>query len=106
MKSKAVMSVLVAGLFTSSAFADHNSKWGEGWANMPNDIHNTRLDTRDGDNTVFTDFVKYGNGADSVNRFAETDSFTRAMGVNTRSTSLRGGSISRGSVSASRGGRR
>jgi len=52
--------------------ADHNSKWGEGWANMPNDIHNTRIDTR-GDNDAFRDFVRYGNGADSVNRFEPGD---------------------------------
>lgn len=51
------------------ASADHNSKWGDGWANMPNDIHNTRVDTR-GDNTAFRDFVSKGNGADSVNRYA------------------------------------
>ena len=106
MKMKAAVSVLAAGLFVSSAYADHNSKWGEGWANMPNDVHNTRIDTKDGDNAVFTDFVKYGNGADSVNRFAETDSFTRSMGVTTRSSTMRGGSISRGSASVSRGGRR
>jgi len=57
-------------LFSAQSVADHNSKNGEGWANMPNDIHNTRIDTREsGDNEAFRDFVKQGNGADSVNRF-------------------------------------
>ena len=56
-------------LLPLAASADHNSRWGEGWANMPNDIHNTRADTR-GDNTAFRDFVSKGNGADSVNRYA------------------------------------
>ena len=57
-------------LFSTQAFADHNSKNGEGWANMPNDIHNTRIETRQsGDQDAFKDFVKYGNGADSVNRY-------------------------------------
>ena len=56
-----------------SAFADHNSPFGEGWARMPNDIHNTRVDTL-GDNTIFRDFVRYGNGSDSVNRYlADSD---------------------------------
>ncbi len=58
-----------AALLTSTAAtADHNSRWGAGWARMPNDIHNTRIDTR-GDNTAFRDFVRRGNGAESVNRF-------------------------------------
>ena len=55
-------------------FADHNSPNEEGWANMPNDIHNTRIDTNEsGDNEAFRDFVQYGDGADSVNRFADDD---------------------------------
>jgi hypothetical protein len=58
----------------SPAFADHNSPNEEGWANMPNDIHNTRVDTLEsGDNEAFRDFVKYGEGADSVNRFASDE---------------------------------
>jgi len=60
-------------LLPAVALADHNSRWGEGWAQMPNDIHNTRIDTR-GDNTAFRDFVRQGNGADSENRFATSDS--------------------------------
>ena len=58
----------------SPAFADHNSPNEEGWANMPNDIHNTRIDTKEsGDNEAFRDFVQYGVGADSVNRFASDE---------------------------------
>jgi len=62
---------LLAAAVSAPALADHNSKWGEGWANMPNDVHNTRIDTR-GDDEAFRDFVKYGNGAESENRF-DTD---------------------------------
>ena len=58
------------------AFADHNSPFGAGWANMPNDIHNTRIDTL-GDNTTFRDFVRYGNGSDSVNRYLTDSDSTR-----------------------------
>jgi len=69
--------LLAAGItLGQAALADHNSIWGEGWANMPNDIHNTRIDTL-GDRDTFRDFVRYGAGADSVNRFT-TDS--RSMG--------------------------
>ena len=66
------LSLLLAA-FVSTAQADHNSKWGEGWANMPNDVHNMRIDTLDGDNDDFIDFVSNGAGADSVNRFADDD---------------------------------
>jgi len=68
---------LTAVLISGTAFADHNSKWGEGWAKMPNDIHNTRIETR-GDNTTFRDFVRYGNGATSDNRFSATESNVRS----------------------------
>lgn len=58
----------------SPAIADHNSKQGEGWANMPNDIHNTRVETLESnDNEAFRDFVKYGEGSESVNRFDSDD---------------------------------
>lgn len=74
--------LLVSGLLLSnSVYADHNSVWGEGWANMPNDIHNTRIDTMDSDSSEFTDFVRYGAGADSVNRFDTDD----ASSANSRS---------------------
>ena len=74
---------LAVGVASAIAFgavpvmADHNSKNGEGWANMPNDIHNTRIETKEADdNEAFRDFVKYGEGADSVNRFATEDAST------------------------------
>lgn len=68
--------LIAAGLLLAhTAMADHNSPWGAGWARMPNDIHNTRIDTL-GDRDTFRDFVRYGNGADSVNRFS-TDSTRR-----------------------------
>ena len=58
----------------SSALADHNSKNGEGWANMPNDIHNTRIETKEADdNEAFREFVKYGDASDSENRFDSDD---------------------------------
>ncbi len=68
MRWKLPATTLLTMALSSAALADHNSKWGAGWANMPNDIHNTRIDTRD-DNDVFRDFVRYGNGAESENRF-------------------------------------
>jgi hypothetical protein len=71
MKIRTLLATCLAGgvLATTSAYADHNSVWGEGWANMPNDIHNTRIETLDVEdgNTIFTDFVREGGGADSVN---------------------------------------
>jgi hypothetical protein len=59
----------------SVATADHNSKNGAGWANMPNDIHNTRVETLEAnDNEAFRDFVKYGEGSESEN--SESDGIT------------------------------
>ena len=52
----------ILAFVSSPALADHNSKWGEGWANMPNDVHNARID-----NTAFRDFVRQGNGAAAAN---------------------------------------
>lgn len=48
-RNPALVLTSAALLFSAQAFADHNSKNGEGWANMPNDIHNTRIETRGGD---------------------------------------------------------
>lgn len=66
------MALAAALLGTSGvSVADHNSKNGEGTANMPNDIHNTRIETlQNGDSERFREFVKYGEGSTSVNRFA------------------------------------
>ena len=44
-----------------AAWADHMSPWGEGWANMPNDTHDTRIDTLD-DNDAFLDYVSDVSG--------------------------------------------
>lgn len=60
--------VVATAAFLTTAQADHMSPWEAGWANMPNDIHNTRLDTR-GETSAFLEFIRYGEGADSVNRF-------------------------------------
>lgn len=93
MKETLASIVLALGIAAvSTVQADHNSPWGEGWANMPNDIHNTRVDTRDEDTEAFIDFVRMGSGADSENVYL-VDS-TDATG---------GGSADRG---GSRGGRR
>jgi hypothetical protein len=69
MKIRTLFAICIASgvLATTSAYADHNSVWGEGWANMPNDIHNTRIETLSGDNSEFIVFVRGGGGADSVN---------------------------------------
>ncbi|MEJ2522545.1 MAG: hypothetical protein P8080_06655 [Gammaproteobacteria bacterium] len=74
LRNTALVLASAALAFSAQAFADHNSKNGEGWANMPNDIHNTRIETRtSGDAAAFKDFVKNGEGADSVNRFDDGD---------------------------------
>ena len=72
-----VAGLLVAGLFSSPAMADHNSPFGEGFANMPNDIHNTRVNTReDDDNEIFVDLVRFGSGASTINRFLTSGTST------------------------------
>lgn len=76
MRKQLLTLAVAAGLFAVAgpAIADHNSANGEGWANMPNDIHNTRIETKQNDdNEAFRDFVKYGEGSTSVNRFATED---------------------------------
>lgn len=95
MSSKFLTAVLVAGsLFSvATAQADHNSIWGAGSANMPNDIHNSAIED---DQDVFMDLVQYGDGADSVNRYDDTSTgtTTRGNGAN-MDTSIRGGSVNR-----------
>jgi len=76
MKDQLIALLAVSSLAGAAgpALADHNSKNGEGWANMPNDIHNTRIETRENDdNEAFRDFVKYGEGSKTVNRFETED---------------------------------
>jgi len=76
MTNRIVTLAVASGLLvvTAPVFADHNSKNGEGWANMPNDIHNMRIETSEADdNEAFKDFVKYGESSTSENRFATDD---------------------------------
>jgi len=101
MKIRTLLATCLAGgvLATTSAYADHNSVWGEGWANMPNDIHNTRIED---DNETFHELVQGGGGADSVNRYAD-DTTTTMGGSRSRMTTTMGGSRT---TTVSRGGRR
>lgn len=96
MKKQSIIALFLgAGLLaTSSAYADHNSVWGAGFANMPNDIHNTRIED---DDDTFLELVQQGGGADSVNRY-DTDTT-----VSTGGSSVGMGA---GSPSVNRGGRR
>lgn len=78
MQKQYIAIAILGATISAPALADHNSKWGEGWAKMPNDIHNTRIDTR-GDNTTFRDFVRQGNGAESINRFSTSNNAVRSQ---------------------------
>jgi len=92
------LSSAIAALAASPAFADHNSPMGAGWANMPNDIHNTRIDTRLAeDDDAFLEFVQYGAGADTVNRFLTTTTSTASGGSSAPSTTGGAGSTDAGS---------
>jgi hypothetical protein len=75
MLNKTLAVLLVTGsLFAATAAqADHNSIWGAGHANMPNDIHNSAIED---DQDVFLDLVQQGGGADSVNRYDDTTTVT------------------------------
>jgi len=107
MNKKSVIAMLIAGgvFATSSVYADHASIWGPGTANMPNDIHNTRLEDT---NEEFLDLVQGGGGADSVNRY--DDGTDTTVGMRTSSGSLSGMSMtsrmSSRTSTMSRGGRR
>ena len=81
MKDQLIALLAVSGLAGAAGpvLADHNSKNGEGWARMPNDIHNTRIETRENDdNEAFREFVKYGEGSTTDNRFEEDDNSRRS----------------------------
>lgn len=75
--SKKLFTTAFASVFLIAAapgVADHNSKNGEGTANMPNDIHNTRVETLEtNDSEAFREFVRYGEGSKTVNRFESED---------------------------------
>lgn len=120
MKIRTLLATCLTGgmLVTSTAFADHNSVWGEGWANMPNDIHNTRIETMDEDNSVFTDLVREGGLVDSTNdatldpdielpgNRATTQTTTGASMAATMSRSAARSSMRQSGGTMSRGGRR
>ena len=71
MRSTLISLTIATGLLAAgTSLADHNSKNGEGTANMPNDIHNTRVETlENNDSEAFREFVQYGEGSKTVNRF-------------------------------------
>ena len=98
-KSLLAMFITTGVISTSVAFADHNSPMGAGTANMPNDIHNTRIED---DNETFQELVQQGGGADSVNRYSDDTTTTMGSSRRTTTTSM-GGSRS---VTVNRGGRR
>ena len=102
MKLKSLLAIFItSSVFASSAaLADHKSPMGAGTANMPNDIHNTRIED---DNETFLELVQGGGGADSVNRYAD-DTTTTMGGSRSRSTTTMGGGSR--SITVSRGGRR
>ena len=90
MTNRIVTLAVASGLLVVAApvIADHNSKNGEGWANMPNNIHNMRIETREAnDNEAFRDFVKYGEGSTSENRFATDDAAAPNQANNKQDTS-------------------
>lgn len=103
MTNKSLAVLLVAGsLFAATAAqADHNSIWGAGHANMPNDIHNSAIED---DQDVFLDLVQQGGGADSVNRYDTDTSVTErgnrpdvsARSVDRTAMIRAGGGMSRG----------
>ena len=78
----------LAALFSVSALADHNSPMGAGWANMPNDIHNIQIED-DLSGSEFSDVVRQGAGADTVNRYLDS---TTTLQSGSGSTASGGGS--------------
>ena len=78
----------LAALFSVSALADHNSPMGSGWSNMPNDIHNIQIED-DLSGSEFSDVVRQGAGADTVNRYLDS---TTTLQSGSGSTASGGGS--------------
>ena len=70
-KSTLAVAALAASLISLPSLADHNSVWGAGFANMPNDIHNTRLEDNLSQDEWRT-FVQKGAGAEVPNRYLDT----------------------------------
>lgn len=92
MYKQSLLAILVTGgmIASSTTYADHNSVWGAGSANMPNDIHNTRIED---DQETFLDLVQKGGGADSVNRY-EDDFETTTSRIGSSNTMPRSLSMS------------
>jgi hypothetical protein len=68
--------VLLGTFAVDPAVADHNSVWGAGTANMPNNIHNTRIELANTGLMTSDEWIAYvskGAGADTVNTYLDTD---------------------------------
>lgn len=92
-----LFTALVAVLVTPPVIADHNSIWGPGKANMPNDIHNTRIE----DSATMTpeewrDFVRQGAGADTVNRYLDEEEAEMLPGQGSMTSRVFGGNVGLG----------
>jgi hypothetical protein len=98
--------VLLGTVVADPTMADHNSVWGAGKANMPNDIHNTRIEEANAGlmtSEEWRDFVSKGAGAATENRYLDTDGDGVADRVLPSETTRNNGYIP--SAQVSRGGR-
>jgi hypothetical protein len=97
MNIKTMKKITLAGIvsifFSANGLADHNSPFGAGLANMPNDIHNTVIED-DLSGSEFMDFISQGAGAISVNRYTDDSNGNSRRDVNGGST--HGGGNGRG----------
>ena len=91
MKIRTLLATCMASgvLATTTAYADHASPMGAGWANMPNDIHNTRLEDS---NEEFMDLVQGGGGVDSVNRYDDDTTVAEPPGSRAETQTTTGAS--------------
>ncbi|MEZ5558221.1 MAG: hypothetical protein R3E86_06690 [Pseudomonadales bacterium] len=69
---KSRITLVLAGTLLAGAAAADQQPLGRGLGQHAQRHPQHPIDTR-GDNTTFRDFVRYGNGADSVNRYATDD---------------------------------
>lgn len=79
--------VLLGTFAVDPALADHNSPMGAGTANMPNDIHNTRIEeVMQSDDPMtseeWREFVSMGAGADTVNEYLEGETLPSETSMN------------------------
>ncbi len=112
MKIRTLVATCIAGgmLATTTVYADHNSVWGAGFASMPNDVHNSRLEDSDEE---FMDLVQYGGAQDSTNRYDDEattlearDSMTSSRSGSTAGSRSSSRSISRTATTMGRGSSR